>query len=106
MSDPNVLEDKVAGLSDAVEGAAQLRAVYNEVGIKGNHSDAVGFNPDRTMHHVAKINTGLMIMLEELHDLGCSCGNKLLGYNGHKEWFLAWLNKYGKPYKATPEPTS
>jgi hypothetical protein len=57
---------------------------------------------DRNMQRIAHIDIEEMILLEELHDAGCSCGSMLFGAGGHKSWFLSWLrSKHGQAFRVT-----
>lgn len=94
--EPEVLRENVPGVGDVLDGAAHLRAMHEEIGTLGRFQKAAGFTNDRSMQRTSKIDTNIMVMLEELHEAGCSCGKGLWGPKGHKAWYYNWLNGPGR----------
>jgi len=88
---PEHLADKVPRMSDVLEGAAHLRDVLSDIG-------AQSFTSDRSMRRVAKIDTNVALMLDHLHEAGCTCQKGLWGADGHKSWFLYWLEHGGQAF--------
>ncbi len=88
---PEHLKDKVPRMSDVLEGAAHLRDLFVE-------ADMDGYNDDRSMQRIAKIDTDLQIALDQFHEAGCQCQQGLWGANGHRAWFLKWLDGPGKAF--------
>ena len=87
----DVLRDAVPRMDNILDGAALIRDL---------HMETQGFSQDRNFQSIAHINTELMIVLEQLHDADCTCGNPLFGYGGCKPWFHRWLNsEWGRAFK-------
>lgn len=95
---PEIIRERVPRMDEIQDGASQLRAMQEEIGAVGKFQRANGFSPDRSMQRVAKIDSSIMIMLEDLHKAGCTCGNGLWGDKGHKQWFYDWLRDFGQTY--------
>lgn len=97
--EPEYLRRKIPGIGEILDGAAMLRSVNEEIGILGEyHKQAGGFTKGRFFQNTAKIDTNIMLMLEELHEASCTCGNGLWGSKGHKAWYYNWLNGPGKAH--------
>ena len=96
--EPEVLRNNVPGLGDVIDGAAHLRALHNEIGVLGEFRRVTGFTNDRSMQLTSKIDTNIMLMLEDLHEASCTCGKGLWGTEGHKAWYYHWLNGPGKAH--------
>lgn len=88
---PEVLRENVPGMGDILDGAAHLRAMHEEIGVLGKYQKASGFTQDRSQQRVAKIDTNIMLLLDNLHEAACTCSRSLWGTNGHKSWFFDWL---------------
>lgn len=95
---PEVMHDRIPRMDEVLEGAAMLRDLHEEIGTLGRFQKAAGFTNDRSMQRVAKIDTNMQLMLEDMHRQQCTCGNDLWGAGGHKEWFYAWLKDYGQAH--------
>lgn len=95
---PEVLRERVPRMDEIQDGAAYVRAMNEEISTLGKFTRKLGFNSDRTHHRVAKIDSSIMLMLEGLHEAGCTCGNGVFGSKGHKVWFFDWLDNYGQEY--------
>lgn len=93
--EPEILRAKVPGIGDVLDGAANLRALHDEIGTVGEFRKANGFTSDRSFQRVSKIDTNILIMLDQLHEAGCLCGRPLWGPDGDKQWFYAWLQGPG-----------
>lgn len=85
-------------IADARIGAAQSRQMYSDIEAYGAFTKAHGFSKGGTFQRIAQITTDMQAALEELHKVGCTCGRKLIGYGGHKEWLYEWLAKHGQAY--------
>lgn len=96
--EPEILRAKVPGVGDTLDGAAHVRALHDEIGTIGEFRKANGFTGDRSFQRIAKINTSIMVMLDQLHEAGCMCGKPIWGPEGHKEWYMAWLRGPGKAF--------
>jgi hypothetical protein len=94
----SVLRATVPRIGDVIDGAEHLRNMHEEIGTLGKFTNAAGFTPDRAMQRVAKIDTNIMLMVEELHKAGCTCGNGLWGKKGHKQWVYDWLAGPGRMF--------
>lgn len=93
--DPAVLRDAVPDYDDTIDAARIIAEMQRETN---------GFTADRSLQRVAHIDLEQMLLLEDVHDAGCSCGNKLFGAGGHKEWFLHWLrSKHGQMFRVTTQ---
>ena len=77
------------------EGAAQWRQLNSDIEAYGKFTRAHGFSRDGTFQRIAQITTDIQASLEQLHQAGCTCGRKLIGFGGHKEWLYEWLAKHG-----------
>jgi len=95
---PEHLADKVPRMSDVLEGAAHLRDVLSEINMVGKFQRANGFTEDRSMQRIAKLDTNIVLMLDHLHEAGCTCAKPLWGADGHKSWFLYWLSNAGQAF--------
>lgn len=96
--DEQVLKASVPRIGDVIDGASHLRNIHEEIGTLGRFQQAAGFTPGREMQRVAKIDTNIMLMIEELHKAGCTCGRGLWGKEGHKQWVYDWLAGPGKMF--------
>jgi hypothetical protein len=92
------LAERVPGIGDVLEGAAQLRDILGEINQVGAFREAAGFIDDGSMQRVAKLDTNLMLFLDDLHQAGCTCTRGLWGSGGHKQWFMQWLETHGKAF--------
>lgn len=89
--DPDILRDHVPRMGEIIDGADVIRQL---------HEETKGFTVDRNMQSIAHINTELMILLEQLHDADCTCGNPLFGAGGDRAWFKKWLESpWGQAFK-------
>lgn len=95
---PEVLRERIPRMDEIQDGANMVRAMDEEISTVGKFRKATGFTSDRSMQRVAKIDSSLMLMLEDLHRAGCTCSNGLWGDKGHKQWFFDWLRDYGQAY--------
>lgn len=95
LSSPETLTAAVPRLGDVVAGADHLRAMHEEIGTLGRFQKAAGFTKDRSMQQVSKIDTEVVIMLDQLHEASCTCGKGLWGTDGHKAWYYKWLEGPG-----------
>ena len=96
---PQNLIENIPGIADVVEGAENLRQLNDEgTRLSWFHNKGI------TLRHVAKIDAYLQTFLDHVHQDTCDCGKPLYGSGGkqgnHKEWFFAWMEKYGKAFKA------
>jgi hypothetical protein len=91
ISDPEYLSARVPGISDVLEGADMMRALQSEIRARSRLEDINAV-------HVAKINMAFMLMLENVHNAGCTCQEGLWGPRGHKQWFFDWLKQFGEAY--------
>jgi hypothetical protein len=96
--EPETLHREIPKLGEVAEGAELLRSLDEEIGVVGKFQKAAGFTTGRSAQRVAKIDTNLMLMLDNLHEADCTCSRSLWGTGWHKEWFFAWLETYGKAY--------
>ena len=85
-------------IADARTGAAQMRQMNSDIEAYGKFTKAHGFSKGGTFQRIAKITTEIQDGLEQLHKVGCTCGRKLIGHGGHKEWLYEWLTKHGQAY--------
>ena len=93
---PDVMRQHIPGMAEVLDGAKHLRAMNEEIGVLGKfHQNVAGWTEGRTAHRVAKIDTEIMEMLNELHAASCTCGREIWGADGHKAWFYAWLELPG-----------
>jgi hypothetical protein len=92
-------------MGSILEGARYFREMHEEIGVLGRHQKALGFSRDRTMQHIAKIDSRIVVLLEGLHEKGCTCGRGLWGIDGHKTWFLKWLEGPGKAFDTRGKAT-
>ena len=95
---PEILRRNVPGIGDVLDGAALIREMHEEIGTLGAFKKAAGFTNDRSMQRISKIDTNIMVMLEELHEASCTCRRGLLGAEGHKAWYYHWLNGPGREF--------
>ncbi len=95
-SDAIVEYDSEVG--DVRKGAAQWRQMNSDIENYGKLTKAHGFSKDGTFQRIAQITVAMQDALEQLHKVGCTCGRKLIGYGGHKEWVYEWLAKHGQAY--------
>ena len=96
---PEILRRTVPRIGDVLEGAALLREMHEEIGTLAKYNKgAGGFMAGTGMQRVAKIDTNIQIMLEELHEASCTCGKSLWGGDGHKAWYYHWLNGPGREF--------
>lgn len=95
---PEILRRNVPGIGDVLDGAALIREMHEEIGTLGSLQRKMGFTADRSMQRTAKIDTNIMVMLEELHEASCTCRRGLWGSEGHKAWYYAWLNGPGREF--------
>jgi hypothetical protein len=99
---PEILRHQVPGMAEVLDGAAHLRAMHEEIGTlakyHGAGGGAGGFTHDHSMQVTSKIDTNIMVMLEELHEASCTCRNGLWGPSGHKSWYYAWLSGPGRAH--------
>jgi hypothetical protein len=97
--DPEMLADHIPEMSNVVKGAAMLRDLVHETEQLGKFQKKYGFDKDRTMQRIAKIDNNVQAALEDLHKMSCTCSKgKLFGNDGHKAWFYEWLTKHGQAY--------
>lgn len=96
--EPEILRAKVPGLGDVLDGAAHVRALHDEIGTIGEFRKANGFTADRSFQRISKIDTNIIVILDQLHEAGCLCGKPIWGSAGHREWYLAWLRGPGKAF--------
>lgn len=95
---PEVLRENVPGMEDIIDGAAHLKAMHEEIGTLGKYQKASGFTSDRSMQRISKIDSSIVVMLDQLHEASCMCGKSLWGTDGHKAWYYHWLNGPGKAH--------
>lgn len=95
---PEQLKENVPRMADVLEGASHLRDVLSEINIVGKFQRSNGFTEDRSMQRIAKLDTNVVLMLDQLHEAGCTCQKPLWGANGHKAWFLHWLSGPGAAF--------
>jgi hypothetical protein len=91
VSDPEYLSARVPGVAEVIEGADALRDMQAEIRARTRVGELNGVM-------VAKINMALMLMLENVHNAGCTCQEGLWGPRGHKQWFFDWLKQFGEAY--------
>ena len=94
----SAIEDLNPDVLSAKEGAAQWRQMNSDIENYGKFTKAHGFSKDGTFQRIAQITVDIQHSLEQLHKVGCTCGRKLIGYGGHKEWLYEWLTKHGQAY--------
>ena len=92
------LEKHNPDVAQVKEGAAQWRQMHSDIDAYGKFTKAHGFSKDGTFQRIAQITVDIQVALEQLHKVGCTCGRKLIGYGGHKEWLYEWLAKHGQAY--------
>ena len=85
-------------IAEARVGAAQWRQINSDIENYGKFTKAHGFSREGTFQRIAQITVEIQEALEQLHKVGCTCGRKLIGYKGHKEWLYEWLAKHGQAY--------
>lgn len=95
---PEILRRNVPGIGDVLDGAALIREMHEEIGTLGSLHKKMGFTADRSMQRTSKIDTNIMVMLEELHEASCTCRKGLWGPDGHKAWYYHWLNGPGREF--------
>lgn len=88
---PEVIHKHVPGVGAVLEGAAELRAMHEEIGTLGRFQKTAGFTSDRSQQRVAKLNAAMLATLDQLHEAGCTCSRSLWGVDGHRAWFYSWL---------------
>ncbi len=96
--EPEVLKTSVPQMGQVIEGAEMVRDMQNEIGILGKFRRVAGFDNTRGVQRIAKINTSIVMMLDQLHEASCTCSRPLWGQDGHKQWFLAWLSGPGAAF--------
>lgn len=99
------VQSAVPRMDDIVGGAAYLRSMTEEIGVLGKFQKSLGFTKDRQMQRIAKIDSRIVLLLEGLHEKGCTCGKGLWGTDGHRAWFLKWLEGPGRAFDTRGKAT-
>lgn len=94
----SALETHNPEVGEVKEGAAQWRQMNSDIENYGQFTKAYGFSKDGHFQRIAQVTVDILAGIEQLHDVGCTCGRKLIGYKGHKEWLYEWLAKHGQAY--------
>jgi len=96
---PKATIANIPDMAHIVESASKIREMYEEADMLSKYTKAFGFSKDGHFQHRLRIDSSLILILEQIHEAQCSCGRKLWGNGGHKEWAWAWAEtEAGKPY--------